>query len=66
MIKSMSVSGAAGLLLGLGLIFWLDSAVAPGGETLAREGKAAIVVICTAVCTVLGAVLRHFMGSSSD
>lgn len=61
-MKGMALSAAAGLLLGLGVILWLGSAVPPGGVGLDRYGKAAILLISTAICTVIGAVIGHFRG----
>ncbi|MGI3210887.1 hypothetical protein ACROSR_07185 [Roseovarius tibetensis] len=66
MLKSMGVSAAAGLLLGIVVIVWLDGTVAPGGVGLDRYGKAGIILICTAICTVLGGVFGYFKGSSPD
>jgi hypothetical protein len=60
--RKLGLSASFGLLLGIGVIFWLDSTVAPGGQPLDRYGKAAIIAVSTAACTVIGAVIGHFRG----
>lgn len=60
--KNLGLSASFGLLLGIGVIFWLDSTVAPGGQPLDRYGKAAILAVSTATCSVIGAIIGYFRG----
>lgn len=66
MSKALGVSAAVGLLLGLAVIWIVNSNVPDGGETLTKGGMALIVVGCTALATVVGAVIKVFRGGSAS
>lgn len=57
---NLGLSASFGLLMGIGAILWLDHTVAPGGQTLDRYGKLAIIVVSMAACSVIGAVIKYF------
>lgn len=66
MSRALGLSAAVGLLLGLAVIWVVNSNVPDGGASLTRNGMALIVVVCTALATVVGAVIKVFRGGRAS